>query len=90
MAARERMFFIPAPSPGKSVVRKPFPSSLMLGCYAQALSRDFEIDGHEIAAARWLTKEEARTQLAHPTNDEMKLPVTIAIAHYLIKDWASR
>ncbi|HYS45280.1 MAG TPA: NAD(+) diphosphatase, partial [Rhizomicrobium sp.] len=32
----------------------PFPSSLMLGCYAQALSRDFEIDGHEIGAARWL------------------------------------
>ena len=23
----------------------PFPSSLMLGCYAQALSRDFQIDG---------------------------------------------
>ena len=68
----------------------PFPSSLMLGCYAQALSRDFEIDGHEIAAARWLSKEEARSQLAHPTDDEMKLPVTIAIAHYLIKDWASR
>jgi NAD+ diphosphatase len=66
----------------------PFPSSLMLGCYAQALSRDFKIDGHEIEAARWLTKNEARARLANKTQDEMKLPVTIAIAHYLIRDWA--
>jgi NAD+ diphosphatase len=68
----------------------PFPSSLMLGCYAQALSRDFEIDAHEIEAARWLSKEEARARLANSIEDEMKLPVTIAIAHYLIRDWASR
>jgi NAD+ diphosphatase len=67
----------------------PFPSSLMLGCYAQALSRDFAIDEHEIEAARWLTKEEARARLAGTIEDEMKLPVTIAIAHYLIRDWAN-
>ena len=68
----------------------PFPSSLMLGCYAQALSRDFQIDGDEIEAARWLTKDEVRARLANKIEDEMKLPATIAIAHYLIKDWASR
>jgi NAD+ diphosphatase len=68
----------------------PFPSSLMLGCYAQALSRDFQIDGHEIEAARWLSKDEARARLAHQIEDEMKLPATIAIAHHLIKDWAAR
>jgi len=66
----------------------PFPSSLMLGCYAQALSREFQVDGHEIEAARWLTKEEARLRLAQPIEDEMKLPVAIAIAYHLIKDWA--
>ncbi len=66
----------------------PFPSSLMLGCYAQALGRDFEIDGHEIEAARWLTKQEVRARLANGIEDEMKLPVSIAIAHHLIKDWA--
>jgi NAD+ diphosphatase len=65
----------------------PFPSSIMLGCYADALSRDFRIDGTEIADARWLTKEEARTRLASGGNDEMKLPVPIAIAHHLIRDW---
>lgn len=67
----------------------PFPSSLMLGCYAQALSRDFKIDGHEIEDACWLTRDEARARLAGVIEDEMKLPVTIAIAHYLIKDWAN-
>jgi NAD+ diphosphatase len=68
----------------------PFPSSLMLGCYATALSRDFRIDGHEIEAARWLTKEEARARLANKIEDDMKLPVAIAIAHRLIRDWAYR
>jgi len=68
----------------------PFPSSLMLGCYATALSRDFRIDGHEIEAARWLTKEEARARLANKIEDDMKLPVAIAIAHRLIRDWANR
>jgi NAD+ diphosphatase len=66
----------------------PFPSSLMLGCYAQATSRDFHIDGHEIEAARWLSKEEVRARLAHKIEDEMKLPIAIAIAHHLIRDWA--
>ena len=68
----------------------PFPSSLMLGCYAQGLSRDFQIDGHEIEDARWLTKDEVRARLANTIEDDMKLPASIAIAHYLIKDWASR
>jgi NAD+ diphosphatase len=66
----------------------PFPSALMLGCYAEALSRDFRIDGKEIEDARWLTRDEVRRRLADGTPDDMKLPVTIAIAHHLIKDWA--
>jgi NAD+ diphosphatase len=68
----------------------PFPSSLMLGCYAEAQGRNFKIDGHEIEAARWLTKDEVRARLANKIEDEMKLPATIAIAHYLIRDWANR
>jgi NAD+ diphosphatase len=68
----------------------PFPSSLMLGCYAQALSREYAIDGHEIEAARWLSKDEARARLAKPIEDEIKLPVVIAIAYHLIKGWTAR
>jgi len=65
----------------------PFPSSLMLGCYAQAADREFQIDGHEIEAARWLSKDEARARLANKIEDEMKLPVVIAIAYHLIRNW---
>jgi NAD+ diphosphatase len=66
----------------------PFPSSLMLGCYAEAMSEDFRIDENEIEDARWLSKAEARARLANGIEDELKLPVTIAIAHHLIRDWA--
>ncbi len=66
----------------------PFPSSLMIGCYADALSRDFQIDGKEIADARWMSRSEIRTRLAGGSDDTLKLPPTIAIAHHLIRDWA--
>ena len=65
----------------------PFPSSLMLGCYADAQTADFRTDGHEIEDARWLTKDEARARLANQIEDAMKLPMAIAIAHHLIRDW---
>ena len=55
---------------------------------AQAESRDFRIDGHEIEAARWLTKEDVRARLAKKIEDDMRLPVAIAIAYHLIRDWA--
>lgn len=67
----------------------PFPSSLMLGCYAQALSRDFQIDGDEIVDARWLSKNEVRQRLSGTITDEMTMPASIAIAHHLVKDWAN-
>jgi NAD+ diphosphatase len=65
----------------------PFPSSLMLGCYAEALSKDFIIDGSEIAEARWVTRDAARQWLKDEVMDEMRVPAVIAIAHYLIRDW---
>ena len=61
----------------------------MLGCYADALSLDFRIDGKEIADARWLTKDEARQRLAGAIEDDMKMPTAIAIAHHLIRDWVT-
>jgi NAD+ diphosphatase len=67
----------------------PFPSTLMIGCYARALSRDFKIDGEEIEEARWLSKAEARARLAGESSDDIRLPVPIAIAHHLIRDWAA-
>lgn len=66
----------------------PFPSSLMLGCYADALSKDFRIDGHEIESARWMHRSEVRERLAGHKDDGIKLPSAIAIAHKLVADWA--
>ena len=66
----------------------PFPSSLMIGCYADAVSRDFQIDGKEIEAARWMDKDEVRARLAGKIEDGITLPIPLAIAHHLIKDWA--
>ena len=66
----------------------PFPSALMIGCYAQAQSRDMRIDGKEIVEARWMDRGEIRARLAGTIQDEIKLPNPIAIAHHLIRDWA--
>jgi NAD+ diphosphatase len=68
----------------------PFPSSLMIGCYTEALSRDFQIDSREIEDARWMDKREIRARLAGDIADAIKLPARIAIAHHLIRDWAER
>jgi NAD+ diphosphatase len=68
----------------------PFPSALMIGCYAEALSREFKIDGHEIEAARWMSRDELQARLAGIVLDEIKLPARIAIAHRLLRDWAER
>jgi NAD+ diphosphatase len=65
----------------------PFPSSLMLGCYAEALSKDFAIDGTEIAEARWITRDQARRWLKDEVMDGMRIPASIAIAHHLVRDW---
>ena len=65
----------------------PFPSSLMLGCYAQAVSKDFRIDEHEIEHARWMTKAEVRERLADRIDDGLKMPGAIAIARLLLADW---
>jgi NAD+ diphosphatase len=66
----------------------PFPSSLMLGCYAEAAAKDFAIDDHEIEDARWITRVEARRRLAEEIADGIKMPGAIAIARKLIADWA--
>ena len=66
----------------------PFPSSLMLGCFADALTPKFRIDNVEIVEARWLTREETRRRLAGEIQDEVALPSTIAIAHHLLRNWS--
>jgi NAD+ diphosphatase len=68
----------------------PFPSSLMIGCYAEAEGRDITIDPNEIAEAFWLEKGRARRLLAGGTGDTIRMPPPVAIAHHLIRNWAEQ
>ena len=64
----------------------PFPSSLMIGCLAQAQSETITIDPAEMADVAWFTRDDIRAALAE-THDRLKVPGPIAIAHHLIRAW---
>jgi NAD+ diphosphatase len=66
----------------------PFPSSLMIGCLAEAESQDFKPDGEEISDARWLDRETAKRLIAGERLPDISIPPAIAIAHHLIKAFA--
>jgi NAD+ diphosphatase len=65
----------------------PFPSSLMIGCHAQALTTDIHKDDEEMTDVRWFGRDEVMAALKgeHP---HLRVPAPIAIAHHLIKAWA--
>jgi NAD+ diphosphatase len=66
----------------------PFPSSLMIGCFAKAESRDAKADENELAEVRWLERSAARELIEGKQVDGVRVPPPIAIAHHLIKTWA--
>jgi NAD+ diphosphatase len=66
----------------------PFPSSLMIGCFAKAKSRDVKADENEIAELRWLERDLVQDLITGKRRDGIRLPPPIAIAHHLIKSWA--
>jgi NAD+ diphosphatase len=66
----------------------PFPSSLMIGCFAKAESLDVQADENELAEVRWLEREVARELIKGKEVRGLRVPPPIAIAHHLIKTWA--
>jgi hypothetical protein len=64
----------------------PFPSSLMLGCVAQAESEAIAIDPAELEEARWFSRDALRAALAGSRKD-LGVPPPFAIAHHLIRAW---
>ena len=66
----------------------PFPSSLMIGCFAEAESRTVTIDQVELEDARWFPRDEVRAMLAQRHPDRLAAPIPMAIAHHLVKRWA--
>jgi NAD+ diphosphatase len=65
----------------------PFPSSLMIGCFAHAATEEVRLDDDELADARWFSREEVRRAVESPS-ETLTLPGPIAIAHHLLRDWA--
>ncbi|HGG65933.1 MAG TPA: NAD(+) diphosphatase [Rhodobacteraceae bacterium] len=64
----------------------PYPSSLMVGCKGEALSRDITIDPVEIEHALWLTREEM-LEVHAGTHPVIKPARVGAIAHFLVQHW---
>ena len=62
----------------------PFPSSIMLGYRAEALSKNLKINFNELETANWFTKKYLKSL---NKNDSFRLPGKISIARRLIEEW---
>ena len=65
----------------------PFPSSLMIGCHADALTTDLRPDDVEMLSVQWFERATVRRALAGE-DAELRVPASFAIAHHLIRAWA--
>jgi NAD+ diphosphatase len=65
----------------------PFPSSLMIGCHAEALTREIVIDRSELDDARWFEREEVATMLLRSHPEGFSTPPEVAIAYHIIRAW---
>ena len=66
----------------------PFPHSLMIGCFGEALNEDIAADTNELEDCRWFTREEVHAMLAGVHAGGLIVPPKGAIAHQLIRSWA--
>ncbi|HXX25928.1 MAG TPA: NAD(+) diphosphatase [Pseudolabrys sp.] len=65
----------------------PFPTSLMIGCHAEALTRDIVVDREELEDARWFEKDEVISMLRRQHPQGLTTPPPVAIAHHIIRAW---
>ena len=68
----------------------PFPSSLMIGCIAEAASRQISLDQLELEDAGWFPREQVRRGLglaAWEGETQFRMPPPFAIAHQLALWW---
>ncbi len=71
----------------------PFPSTLMMGLLAEALTEEIRIDPEELAEARWFERDEVRAMVDRSRSDDpipgvATLPPPLAIGHQLARRWA--
>ncbi len=65
----------------------PFPSSLMIGCLAEADTTSINMDDEEMTDVQWFDRSEVLLALEE-RSEKLRLPGSIAIAHHLIRAWA--
>ncbi|GAB4229721.1 MAG: NAD(+) diphosphatase [Methyloligellaceae bacterium] len=68
----------------------PFPHSLMIGCWAEALSSDLVIDAEELWDARWFSRPEVVQMIEERHPDGLTVPGSHSIAHALIKSFVEQ
>jgi len=68
----------------------PFPSSLMIGCFARATGTDIVVDETELEDARWFTRAEVAGMLAGTHAGGLSCPKPFAIAHHLLRAFVER
>ncbi len=66
----------------------PFPSSLMIGCFARAVDTELTVDQNELEDARWFSRDEMGKMLDGTHADGLSAPKAFAIAHHLLKAFA--
>ena len=65
----------------------PFPTSLMIGCHAEAVTKDIVVDKTELEDARWFSKDEIASMLMRKHPQGLTAPVPVAIAYHIIRAW---
>jgi NAD+ diphosphatase len=66
----------------------PFPHSLMIGCWGEALTSELTLDPGEILDARWFTRDDIRHMLARTHPEGLFVPPPLSISHTLIRAFA--
>jgi NAD+ diphosphatase len=67
----------------------PFPSSIMIGCYGEALTEKIVLDRDELEDARWFHRDEVALMLERRHPDGLITPPPMAIANHLMRAWLS-
>ncbi|MCA0405217.1 MAG: NAD(+) diphosphatase [Proteobacteria bacterium] len=67
----------------------PFPASLMIGAYCEALSDAITIDHEELEDCRWFSREEIRTMIDGTHPEGLGVPAKMSIASHLIRHFVA-
>ena len=67
----------------------PFPSSLMLGCFAQAATDMITVNHGELEFADWFTRPELE-QILNGAETHVIFPESISISYHMMRDWMTQ